>query len=52
MSCADCGLEVLELITCEVCGRKVCLDCFAETHDGITLGFELVKKSVDDVKVS
>lgn len=45
MNCQDCGLEVVELVTCDVCGRKVCAYCFAETHDGVTLAFEELQKS-------
>ena len=40
MNCSDCGMEVIELVTCDVCGRKVCPACFAEAHDGVTLAFE------------
>lgn len=41
MTCFECGVEVEELVTCEVCGRAVCQMCFDVCHRDAALPLEL-----------
>ena len=48
MNCVDCKEDNTELVTCEVCGKRVCVLCFYDFHDGQNLPFaEWPKLSVE-----
>ena len=43
MWCSDCGIDMddMQLLTCDVCGKKCCPKCFREWHDGNRLELDL-----------
>lgn len=51
MVCADCGMEVIEVVECEVCRRKLCPTCLAD-HDTVPMPLESVETSVDVVRIN
>lgn len=47
MLCEDCGKDVLALVRCGHCGKKICLDCLDEFHGGV-LPLEFVEGVAGD----